>query len=56
MPAPAGVPAALRYFAPGDSFLKSGAYQWRGLGQHRAVNNVTLGAQLLDQFANVASE
>ena len=29
------------------------ADQWRGLGQHRFVDNVTLGAQLLDQFANV---
>jgi hypothetical protein len=29
------------------------AHQWRGLGQHRVVDNVTLGAQLLDQFADV---
>ena len=29
------------------------AYQWRGLGQHRVVDKVTLSAQLLDQFADV---
>jgi hypothetical protein len=29
------------------------AYQWRGVRQHRVVGQVTICAQLLDQFASV---